>query len=102
MFDTNLVNLTFDCGEFIFDGGKIPEKIPKQAIQDVEALKGLFDTGRRAGWQLAISPVTYDEVFATADPQRRKQLLDWFNQLWMYWREFFEEDDDLSDELLGR
>ena len=35
LFDMNLVNLTFDCGEFIFDGGKIPEKIPKQAIQEV-------------------------------------------------------------------
>ena len=98
MFDTNLVNLTLDCGEFIFDGGKIPEKLPEKAMPDVEALKGMFVTGRRASWQLAISPVTYDEVVATADPKRRKQLLDWFNKLWLYWRNFFDEDDDLSDE----
>lgn len=98
LFDTNLVNLTLDCGEFIFDGGTIPEKIPEKAIPDVEALKGLFDTGRRASWQLAISPLTYDEVVATTNPQRRRELLQWLDQLWLYWREFFKEDEALSDE----
>lgn len=97
LFDTNLVNLTLDCGEFIFDGGEIPDHIPKTALEDVMALRAIFSTGQRAGWQLAISPLTYQEIAATSDPVRRAKLMDWFSEFWLYWREFFEADA-LSDE----
>src|SRR4051812_3463728 len=35
------VNLTLDCGEFIFDGGEIPPQIPGTAIDDVRKLRGV-------------------------------------------------------------
>jgi hypothetical protein len=97
LFDTNLVNLTLDCGEFIFDGGEIPAHIPGSAIDDVIALRGMFFTSQRASWQLAISPLTYQEIDATPDRARRAELMRWFNELWLYWREIFEADE-LSDE----
>lgn len=97
LFDTNLVNLTLDCREFIFDGGDIPAHIPKAMTEDIIALRGIFATGRRASWQLAISPLTYREIAATADEVRRANLVRWFNELWLYWRELFEATE-LSDE----
>lgn len=98
LFDTNLVNRTLECGEFIFEHGEIPPTIPEKDLPDVRALRGMFLTGRRASWQLAISPLTYSEIRATRDPVKRETLLVWFNKLWVYWRNFFEEDDELSDE----
>jgi hypothetical protein len=96
LFDTNLVNLTLDCEEYIFDGGEIPARIPESALEDVEALRWTFFTGKRAYWQLAISPVTYDEIAATPDGGRCGELLTWFEELWHYWRDFFHADN-LSD-----
>ncbi len=97
LFDTNLVNLTLDCGEFIFDGGEIPSNIPEKAMDDVIALRAMFLTGGRASWQLAISPLTYQEIDGTPDGARRANLMRWFGELWLYWREFFEAEG-LSDE----
>ena len=97
LFDTNLVNLTLDCGEFIFDGGEIPAHVPGTAMDDVMALRSMFLTGQRASWQLAISPLTYREIDATGDETRRAELMRWFNELWLYWREFFDAEE-LSDE----
>ena len=114
LFDTNLVNLTLDCGEYIFDGGEIPAHLPgtkprrsltATEVDDVTALRGMFLTGQRASWQLAISPLTYQEIDATRDDARRTQLMRWFNELWMYWREFFEADklsDQHADSLARR
>jgi hypothetical protein len=97
LFDTNLINLTLDCGEFIFDGGEIPPNIPENAMHDVVALRAMFLTGQRASWQLAISPLTCQEIDATPDDDRRANLMRWFAELWLYWREFFEAEE-LSDE----
>jgi hypothetical protein len=97
LFDTNLVNLTLDCGEFIFDGGEMPPSTPESAMDDVKALRDIFSTGQRASWQLAISPLTYEEIAATPDKGRRAELMRWFNELWLYWRELFEANE-LSDE----
>jgi hypothetical protein len=97
LFDTNLVNLTLDCGEFIFDGGNIPEQVPQNALEDVCALRAIFFTGKRANWQLAISPLTYDEIDRTPNVARRADLMYLFNELWLYWREFFDVSG-LSDE----
>ena len=105
LFDTNLVNLTLDCGEYIFDGGEIPAHLPVTEVDDITALRGMFLTGQRASWQLAISPLTYQEIDATRDEARRTQLMRWFNELWMYWREFFEADalsDQHADSLARR
>ena len=105
LFDTNLVNLTLDCGEFIFDGGEIPPHVPQNAMEDVVALRAMFLTGQRASWQLAISPLTYQEIDATPDRARRAELIRRFSELWLYWRDFFEAEglsDKHADSLARR
>jgi hypothetical protein len=102
--DTNVVNFTLDWGAAIFDGGSIPDELPAKDIDDILALQGIFTTGQRAMWQLAISPKTYDEIMGTQDKGRRQELKGWFNELWLYWREYFR-NEGLSDEhaaSLGR
>ena len=90
--DTNVVNFSLDWREAIFDGAEIPEHIGERDRRDVQAMRGLFLSGRRAGWQLAISPKTYEEIMQTSDLDRRASLERWFSELWLYWREFFMQD----------
>lgn len=96
LLDTNVVNFTLDWGEAIFDGGELPDYLPEQDMADILTLRDIFLTGQRAYWQIAISPKTYHEIQATLDRDRRVFLQNWFDELWIYWRGFFEEGD-LSD-----
>jgi hypothetical protein len=102
--DTNVLNFTLNCGEAIFDGGEISEELSERAARDVLAFRGIFMAGQRAGWQLAISPKTYEEVTNTTDPAREARLRGWLNELWLYWRELFKEEnlDDADAASLAR
>lgn len=103
LFDTNLVNLSLDFGKLIFDGGELPEDLPSALDDDLTAMEGIFFAGKRAGWQLAISPITYREITNTRNDLRRADLLRWFNELWLYWREVFGQEglsDDYADSLV--
>jgi hypothetical protein len=93
--DTCVVNLALDFGEQIHERADIPLRLVPREKADVEALCGVFDTGRRAFWQVAISPHTYCEVTATADPTRRHYLESWFFEIWAYWQEFLHSADNL-------
>lgn len=66
----NRVNLTLDHGELIIDGGIMRRRhplSPLHRIRDLYALRVLFALGRREGWELAISPITYDEIVRTSN-----------------------------------
>jgi len=93
--DTSVVNLALDYGEQIHNGCEIPEGLSVRVQRDVEALKGIFTTGERAFWQLAISPQTYREVTNTNDSGRVHQLERWFFELWHCWREIVTAMDNL-------
>ena len=93
--DTNVVNLVLDYGDQIHDNVPIPEGCDDRTRESVEGLCGIFDTGQRASWQFAISPLTYREVSATSDPLRRYHLESWFAELWPYWREMITAMDNL-------
>jgi hypothetical protein len=100
LLDTNIVNFILDWGEAIHDGGSITSDISPKDVTDIQALRDIWLTGQRASWQLAISPRTYIEVSATTDPGRRAALEGWFGELWLYWREFFDQyqlSDDHAD-----
>jgi hypothetical protein len=104
LFDTNLVNVSLDFGDFICDGAALPDNIPSPLFDDLMALEAIFSRGKRAAWQLAISPITYGETANTRDDVRRRDLLGWFNELWLYWREIFERDglsDAFADSLIN-
>ena len=93
--DTSVVNLALDYAEQIHDGEEFPEGISSRVHDDVEALVGIFETGQRAFWQLAVSPQTYREVTNTNDPSRIRRLQGWFFEIWQYWREIVEAMDNL-------
>ncbi len=91
LLDTNIVNFILDWGEAIHDGGEIPAQVSDRDAEDILALRDIWLTGQRASWQFAVSPRTYHEIAATTDPARRAALEGWFGELWLYWREFFEQ-----------
>lgn len=72
LVDTNVVIL--DHAEALFDGGCIATDQPRNAHEDVDALRNIFWTGRRAHWQVAVSPITYNEIMATSQADRRAAL----------------------------
>lgn len=105
LLDTNIVNFILDWGEAIHDGGEIPAHASDTDAEDILALRDIWLTGQRASWQLAISPRTYYEIAATTDPIRRAALEGWFGELWLYWREFFDQyqlSDSDADSLARR
>src|SRR5258706_1371877 len=93
--DTCVVNFMLDFAEQIHDGAILPHGIDERRAADIEALRNIFLTGQRAGWQLTLSPHTYTEIVRTQDENRRSALDAWFQELWQYWRSTIHTNDDL-------
>lgn len=93
--DTNVVNMVLDYGEFIHENVPLPPGLRPKRQREIESLAGIFDTGQRASWQFAVSPLTYQEVNATSDPTRRASLETWFAELWYCWRNIVTKMDNL-------
>ncbi len=93
--DTCVVNLILDFGEQIHEGVAKPDGLNERNAGDIDALYNIFLVGQRAHWQLAVSPHTYQEVIGTANPHRRRTLENWFFELWQYWRDIIDADNDL-------
>lgn len=93
--DTCVVNFMLDHGEQIYDGASIPADANQRVARDIEAMSNIMFVGKRAMWQLAISPHTYQEIAATRDGGRRQRLDYWFEDLWQYWLGIIHENDDL-------
>ena len=97
--DTCVINFILDYGEQIHEGVAPPTEAGDRVVRDIDALYNIFLTGQRAMWQLAISPHTYQEVMQTGDLARRHYLETWFLEVWQYWREIIEQNNDLSIDL---
>lgn len=93
--DTCVVNLILDFGEQIHEGAPVPEGTDERTSTDVLSLYNIFRMGERAHWQLAVSPHTYLEVLATANEPRRSGLDRWFMEVWQYWRDVVDANNDL-------
>ena len=93
--DTNVVNLILDYGEYVHENMPLRADLNLNLRREVEALGGIFDTGQRAFWQFVISPLTYQELSATANPTRRANLESWFAELWHCWREIVRVMENL-------
>lgn len=91
------MNFTLDWGEAIFDGGSISNEIREEIAEDICALQGIFATGKRASWELAVSLKTRDEIMRTRHEGRRHELKLWLNELLIYWHEH-SASEDLSDQ----
>jgi hypothetical protein len=96
--DTNVVNFILDHGGSIFEGEPPENHLSERDLADIKALHFVFLTGERAHWELAVSPLTYQEISQTQCPVRRASLESWFQEVWAYWRDCFAEDGTLSDE----
>lgn len=94
--DTNVVNFILDHGEAIFESQEIDERLSEGERLNVIALHNFFLAGQRVQWQIAISPKTYEEVMATPGSGRRHDLLRWFNELWVYWRDICSDEENFE------
>ena len=93
--DTSSLNFILEFGEYICDGITSPNSLSRHVIEDINAFYNIFLTGKRASWQLAISPFTYKEVKGTQDATKRYYLENWFVEVWHYWLNILEEDSNL-------
>ena len=90
--DTCVVNFMLDHGEQIYDAGSITADANHRVAQDIESMSDIMFAGKRAMWQLAISPHTYQEIAATRDGGRRHRLDSWFEDRWQYWLGIIHEN----------
>ena len=95
--DTSVINFILDFGEQIHDGIQPPDDLNDYQIKDIDALYNIFLTGKSASWQFAISPQVYHEVIKTNNPHKKKWLTNWFFEIWEYWREIINKNDDLPN-----
>ncbi len=93
--DTSVVNFWLDFGDQVSEGTAAPGGLSDNDIADIDALHGIYMTGQKAAWQLAISPHTYQEVLNTTEPNRRHYLETWFFEIWSYWQEIIRSNNDL-------
>ncbi|MCD6452687.1 MAG: hypothetical protein J7K77_00070, partial [Dehalococcoidales bacterium] len=93
--DTSSLNFILDHGEYIFDNVAVSGMLNSRTVEDINAFYNIFLTGKRASWQLAVSPFTYKEVICTPDDKRRYYLGNWFMEVWNYWLAILEQNDDL-------
>ena len=93
--DTSSLNFILEYGECIFDALEPSETLSRRIIDDINAFYNIFLTGQRATWQLAISPFTYKEVISTQEVSKKYYLEKWFMDVWHYWLNIIEENDDL-------
>ena len=93
--DTSTLNFILENGEYIFDGVSPPNSLGIRQSQDIDAFSNIFLAGKRASWQLAISPFSYKEVISTQDETRRHYLQNWFMEVWYYWLGILEQGNDL-------
>jgi hypothetical protein len=95
--DTSVVNFMIDYGEHIYNSLPIPEGMSERVARDIESFRNIHVTGQRASWQFAVSPFTFKEVISTQNLSRRYELKNWFFEIWQYWREIIEQQNDLPD-----
>jgi len=93
--DTSSLNFILEHGECIFDAVTPLETLNRRIIEDIDAFYNIFFTGKRASWQLAISPFTYKEIISTQDATKSYYLENWFMEVWDYWLRIVEENNDL-------
>ena len=103
-FDTNIVHNLSTFGELIYDhflSDDMERKISKlsqQLSDDVFALEDFMEIGQRAGWPIALSANTRDELAVTPQASKRVRLLDWGKELTFYFQENFDDLDADSGE----
>jgi len=93
--DTSSLNFILEYGECIFDAVEPSKTLSRRIIDDIKAFYNIFFTGQRATWQLAISPFTYKEVISTQEVTKKYYLKKWFMDVWYYWLNIIEENNDL-------
>lgn len=86
--DTCVVNMMLNYWGQLHNGEDIPSELPADQARELEALCGICDTGSRAFWRFTISERTFHELNATKHESRRRELLQWFAELWHYQSEF--------------
>jgi hypothetical protein len=93
--DTSALNFILEFDDCIFEGVKPSQSLNERIVADINAFNNIFLTGRRATWQLAVSPFTYKEVIETKDLTKRYYLENWFMEVWNYWLGIIDENNDL-------
>lgn len=64
---------------------------------DIYALADLMALGRRAGWPIAVSSKTIQELDATPLADKRIALINWGEQLGYYFASHFDERQDAKE-----
>jgi hypothetical protein len=102
--DTCVVNRLLDAWDILAEGETMPLDLPLAKRLEIEALRGIYDTGQRAFWQFVVSPTTLDELSATSDTARREWLLHWLAEILEYQSQFAPPAPTsvLSEEELSR
>ena len=100
--DTNIVQNLQSFGELIYNNSLTVEMNSKISVrgsrfsEDIYALADFMALGNHAGWPIAISSRTLDELGATSRPDKRVVLINWGEELAYFFASNFDESFDLK------
>jgi len=77
LLDTNVLDCAVKWGPQVFEGARVPDKLPTALADDIAALASIFRVCQRAMFDLVVSPKTLEELDATPDEETRSNLLEY-------------------------
>jgi len=93
--DTSCLNFIVENGEYLFNGGKVPERVTERQYSDLTSFYNIFRIGERAFWQIIVSTTSFEEVWNSSDRKKRSILENWVSEIWIYWNELLKDCDDM-------
>jgi len=90
--DTSVVNFIVDYSENIFDRIPPSEDVNDRVYEDILAMCQIFIYADHNAIEMIISNTTFLEVEATANTQKRKDLVNFCSDLWEYFHLLIEDD----------
>lgn len=103
--DTNIVQNLQSFGEIIYDNHltrKMDSKMSASGFRfakDIHALADFMALGHRAGWPIAVSSRTLEELEATSRRDKRLALASWGKELAYYFTSYFDDSRDVTEGL---
>lgn len=90
--DTSVINFIVDHSDCIFNGDEISESINDRTYDDICAMMRIFHYADHNAIEMIISKTTFQEINATADPEKKERLKTYCNELWQYFNSLIEDD----------
>jgi len=99
--DTSVINLIVEYSDVIFDGAYLDENLNNRIYYDLLGIIRIFHYANHNAIEMAVSKTTFNEISATKDNIKRKQLETYCNEISQYFH-YLVDDDYTKPSVLAK